>query len=967
MTPARLQTIEEIFYAALEQEPDRVAQFLETACEGDELLRRKVERLLASYQRAGSFIETSTAGIATRIIEKDQADLLVGQTIGHYKIAKRIGAGGMGEVYLATDVTAGRKAALKLLPVRFTADAERLKRFQQEARALVGLNHPNIVTVYEIVEDHSTHYIASELIEGETLRQCLERGQMQMNEAVDVAIQVANALAVAHEAGIVHRDIKPENIMLRPDGYVKVLDFGIAKLAEQEVPVTTPRDEALLLVETNLGSILGTVRYMSPEQALGAQVDTGTDIWSLGVVLYEMVTGHAPFTGDTPGEVMTSILETEPPPLTSYIKQTPAELQQIVSKTLRKDRRERYQSASEMLEALKNLRRKLEVKGELERSTTAPPWLRWTRSPIALVLVLLASALALALPFYRHRNLTTSLPPDKSIAVLPLENLSDEKDNAFFAAGIHDELLSNLSKIKDLKVISRTSVMQYNSSNRRNLREIGRQLGVAHVLEGSVQRTANRVKVRAQLIDARSDAHLWAQTYDRDFADVFAIQSEIAQQIANQLEAKLSPAEKAAIAERPTADLVAYALYTEAKDIDWDDWEGADKSLTRKVELLEKATQRDPNFALAYCALANVQCDLYSVTGPELRPTHLELAKKAADAALRVRPDLGEAHLELARYYYYANLHTGDFDRARNELVIARRTLPNNSEAIVIAARIDKRQNRWDASLANFQRASELDPRNSEVAYHLWNTYREMRRYHEMEQLFAKDAASGTVQDPGTQVWLAELKLAEGDPVAAQALLAQVPLEFSPVEWIWRIRFTSALYLRDYDAANRVIAATPAKFAYVHDPGQPPESWADGQIARARGDTQKALAVFAAARKRLDATWENKIKDEEYVAQVAILDAGLGRKEGAIREALRAVDLMPIAKDSFWGPHYVANLALVYAWTGERDRALEQLEIVAKIPNGPTYGDLRFNPCWDSLRGDPRFDKIVAAAKAASR
>ena len=967
MTPARLQTIEEIFYAALEQEPDRVAQFLETACEGDELLRRKVERLLASYQRAGSFIETSTAGIATRIIEKDQADLLVGQTIGHYKIAKRIGAGGMGEVYLATDVTAGRKAALKLLPVRFTADAERLKRFQQEARALVGLNHPNIVTVYEIGEDHSTHYIASELIEGETLRQCLERGQMQMNEAVDVAIQVANALAVAHEAGIVHRDIKPENIMLRPDGYVKVLDFGIAKLAEQEVPVTTPRDEALLLVETNLGSILGTVRYMSPEQALGAQVDTGTDIWSLGVVLYEMVTGHAPFTGDTPGEVMTSILETEPPPLTSYIKQTPAELQQIVSKTLRKDRRERYQSASEMLEALKNLRRKLEVKGELERSTTAPPWLRWTRSPIALVLVLLASALALALPFYRHRNLTTSLPPDKSIAVLPLENLSDEKDNAFFAAGIHDELLSNLSKIKDLKVISRTSVMQYNSSNRRNLREIGRQLGVAHVLEGSVQRTANRVKVRAQLIDARSDAHLWAQTYDRDLVDVFAIQSEIAQQIADQLEAKLSPAEKAAIAERPTADLVAYALYTEAKDIDWDDWEGADKSLTRKVELLEKATQRDPNFALAYCALANVQCDLYSVTGPELRPTHLELAKKAADAALRVRPDLGEAHLELARYYYYANLHTGDFDRARNELVIARRTLPNNSEAIVIAARIDKRQNRWDASLANFQRASELDPRNSEVAYHLWNTYREMRRYHEMEQLFAKDAASGTVQDPGTQVWLAELKLAEGDPVAAQALLAQVPLEFSPVEWIWRIRFTSALYLRDYDAANRVIAATPAKFAYVHDPGQPPESWADGQIARARGDTQKALAVFAAARKRLDATWENKIKDEEYVAQVAILDAGLGRKEGAIREALRAVDLMPIAKDSFWGPHYVANLALVYAWTGERDRALEQLEIVAKIPNGPTYGDLRFNPCWDSLRGDPRFDKIVAAAKAASR
>src|SRR6266446_5034026 len=257
----------------------------------------------------------------------------------------------MGEVYLATDMTAGRKAALKLLPERFTGDAERLKRFQQEAHAVVGLNHPNILTVYEIGEDHSTHYIASELIEGETLRQRLLRGRMEVGEAVDIAIQVASALAAAHETGIVHRDINPGNIMLRPDGYVKVLDFGIAKLAEKEAPATMPKDEALLLVETNLGSILGTVPYMSPEQACGTPVDKGTDIWSLGVVLYEMVTGHAPFIGDTPREVMTSILEKEPPPLTSYIRQTPAELQQIISKTLRKDRKERYQSASETLQA----------------------------------------------------------------------------------------------------------------------------------------------------------------------------------------------------------------------------------------------------------------------------------------------------------------------------------------------------------------------------------------------------------------------------------------------------------------------------------------------------------------------------------------------------------------------------------------------------------------------------------------
>src|SRR5436189_1884877 len=360
MTPARLQTIEEIFHAALAQEPDQIGAFLDTACEGDELLRCKVEALLGSRQQAASFIETSAVGLATRIIQNGQADSLIGQTIGHYKISESIGTGGMGDVYLATDITAGRKAALKLLPMRFTGDAERLHRFQQQAHALVGLNHPNILTVYEIGEDHSIHYIASELIEGETLRQRLEHGPMQLSEAVDVAIQVVSALATAHEAGIVHRDIKPENIMLRPDGYVKVLDFGIAKLVEQELPLTTPRDEALSLVETNLGSIMGTVRYMSPEQACGAQVDKSTDIWSLGVVLYEMVTGHAPFTGDTPKEVMSAVLEREPPSLTKYIAHAPAELQQIISKTLRKDREERYRSAQDLLKALKDLRRNLE-------------------------------------------------------------------------------------------------------------------------------------------------------------------------------------------------------------------------------------------------------------------------------------------------------------------------------------------------------------------------------------------------------------------------------------------------------------------------------------------------------------------------------------------------------------------------------------------------------------------------------
>jgi tetratricopeptide (TPR) repeat protein len=351
----------------------------------------------------------------------------------------------------------------------------------------------------------------------------------------------------------------------------------------------------------------------------------------------------------------------------------------------------------------------------------------------------------------------------------------------------------------------------------------------------------------------------------------------------------------------------------------------------------------------------------------------LELAKKAAEAAVRVRPDLGETHLALARYYFNASfsatgapINTANFDRAREELAIAQRKLPNNPEALFIAARIDRHQN-LNSALANFQKANDLDPRNGGVAYWLGETYFEMRRYYEWEQLIKKCAAIGTFAGPWIQNWLAKIKLAQGDPVAAQSLLDQVPLDFSPIGLIWQTRFNAALYLRDYDAADRVIATTPAKFADYLGGGQPPQSLADGQIALARGEKQKTLAVFAAARKNVDATWGDKPKDADYFGLVAMLDAGLGRKEDAIREALRAVELMPIAKSSLYGPRAITNLALVYAWAGERDRALEQLENVATMPAGVTYGDLRFNPCWDSLRGDKRFDKIVAAAKAASR
>jgi TolB-like protein/predicted Ser/Thr protein kinase/Flp pilus assembly protein TadD len=859
---------------------------------------------------------------------------------GDYELLEEIGRGGQGVVYRARQKSLNRIVALKVIGLAHWATEAHVKRFRLEAEAAASLNHPCIVPIYEVGERDGACYFSMGLVEGGQLDAVAKREPIPLRHAAELIAKLARTVHYAHEHGILHRDIKPGNILLDAKGEPHLTDFGLARLVETESTVTRTME------------VLGTPSYMAPEQAVGndARVTGSTDIYGLGAVLYQLLAGHPPFAGGTTYETVRLVLDTEPRQPRLWNPKVDRDLATICLKCLDKDPQRRYSSALALAEDLERW-----LKHEPIRARRTGLFIRgrkWVRrNPTTALLVASLVALAALVGATIWKSEFVQRPPITGIAVLPFENLGDDKENAFFADGVQDDILTKLAKIADLKVISRTSVMQYRGA--RNSRQIGDALRISHVLEGSVQRAGGKVRVNAQLIDTRTDTHIWAEEYDRDLTDVFAIQTEIAQQIVNQLRAKLSAAEKAAIAERPTADLIAYALYTEATSIGvWSNWEGAEKSLNRKVELLEKATQRDPNFALAYCALAKTHCDL---------GTHLELAKTAADAALRLRPDLGEAHRELARYYFSVN----DFGRAREELVIAHHKLPNDSEAIFIAAIIDKHQNRWDDSLANFQKASELDPRNTEVAFHLGRTYFEMRRYHELEQL-TKAAASGALQDLTIQRFLAEIKLAQGDPVAAQSLLEQVPLDFSPTEEIWETRFRAALYLRDYDAASRVIATTPANIADDFFDGQP-ESWADGQVARARGDKQKALAVFAAARKKVNATWGDKPKDEAYFAQAANLDAGLGRKEDAIREALRAVELMPIAKNSVTGPQFVANLALIYAWTGERDRALEQLEIVATIPAGPSYGDLKFNPCWDSLRGDKRFDKIVAAAKAASR
>jgi len=961
MTPAQLQAIEKIFHAALDHEPDQVGAFLDTACTGDELLRVQVQSLLTSHRRAGDFIETPAVGLATKIIQNAETDLLVGHTIGHYRILERIGSGGMGEVYLASDITAGRKAALKLLPSRFTGDARRLIQFQQEARAVVGLNHPNILTVYEIGEDDSSHYIASELIEGETLRQHLARGRMGLDEALEVAIQIATALAAAHQAGIVHRDIKPENIMLRPDGYVKVLDFGIAKLAEQEVPATMAEEEAVLLVETNLGPILGTVRYMSPEQARGAPVDKRTDIWSLGVVLYEMVSGQAPFTGDTPGEVMASILGTEPP-LLSSIAQTPAELQQIVTKALRKERDQRYQSAHELLEVLKGFRRGMEFKAELERATVAPLWLRSARSPTALMLVLLVTALTLALPFYWHGNQTTRPAPEKSIAVLPFENLSDNKENAYFAAGVQDEILSDLAKIADLKVISRTSTRPYEAGKPRKSRQIGQELGVAHLLEGNVQRIGNRVRINAQLIDTRTDSHLWAQTYDRDVADLFAIQSEIAQTIAGQLQAKISAGEKAAVTRPPTRDLVANDLYLKAIALESDTTES--KSQLEVIRLLEQVVARDPRFLRAYCALARLHLSLYE--GEDHTPARLQTAIAVIEKAAQLQPDAGEVHLVRARY-----LARGlrDYDQARAELELARRTLPNDATVYFETALVDVRQGRWTEALRSFERAIEPDPRNVKYLTTIAEICSNMRRYGEADRL-GRRALALSPHDTWLRIFLAAQPLAERADIQPwrnelNAIVSENPDAAPSIsEDLW----SCAIVERDVAAAERALATIPPEGIQAYFGAVEPREWYVGYTARIFDRPETARSALTAARAILEKQLREKPDNALTWTFLGEVKAALGEKQEAIEAGQHACELWPLSREPRWGLRTLRYLAMIYAWVGEKDLALQQLSLYAGQPFFVDYGELKLSPDWDPLRGDPRFEKIVASLtpKAAS-
>ena len=558
----------------------------------------------------------------------------------------------------------------------------------------------------------------------------------------------------------------------------------------------------------------------------------------------------------------------------------------------------------------------------------------------------------------------TATIPEKSIAVLPFANLSANQENEFFTAGVQDEILTDLSKVADLKVISRSSSEIFKPGAARNLREIGQQLGVAHVLEGSVQRSANRIRVTSQLIDARTDLHLWAEHYDRDVTDAFAIQTEIAEAIVGQLRAKLSPSEKAAM-ERPPPDSQAFDLYLQAKQliISFDDTPDWKETLLRAVRLLDEAISRDGTFALAYCWATTAHDNLYWFA-LDHTPARLAQAKAAAETALRLAPDLGEAHLARALVYYHG---TRDYTRALDEVALAKRTLPNSAETYALAGYIERRQGRWDQARSDLEKAAELDPRNAKVINGLSVLYDILHDYNAKEALYDRTVVANPNMRDYLQLYRAATELEKADLAAARKLVDGLPSQYDPEGAATTTRLLLALSERRLDAAREALGDTKAEglasnFSYVL-----PRSFFEGLIARAAGDAEQAKASFVAAHSVLEAKLDGRRDDALGVAMLGLTAAGQGNKEEAIALGRRAAELQPIANDAVDGATVSTALALIYAWTGEVNLAIEQLTMLSTIPGGPDYGQLRYDPAWDALRSDKRFEGIIEAARQFHR
>ena len=873
--------------------------------------------------------------------------------LGNYQILEEIGRGGMGVIYRARQRHSRRIVALKRVLAYHADSQETLVRFRREAEAAAHLDHPNILPIYEVGKcEDELPFFSMKFATGGNLVEAGHALRREPRRAAMLMAKVARAIQYAHISGILHRDLKPANILLDGHGEPLVTDFGLAKWLDSNSDLTCGV------------TVFGTPGYIGPEQvnpALdeAAKLTPAADVYSLGAILFDLFTGRPPFLGEHALAVMQQASQKPAPKLRSLVPTLDRDLETICAKCLERDPTARYRSAGALAE---DLERWLEGRSIIARPVSLPVRLwRWSkRNRITAAMTALSLALATVVGALVWKAEFASALPATGIAVLPFESLGGDQDNAFFADGVYDGVSSKLSKLANLKVISHQSVARFRDAH--DTQEIGRALNVPYVLEGSVRREAGRIHLNAKLIDTRTNARVWAEEYDRDLTDLFAIQSEIALKVADKFASKVSSTEKAAIQEAPTTDLVAYDLYLRGKGlVDGISFSTrAKEDLLDAVRLLEQATARDPSFAIAYDLLAGAHDRIYFL-GFDHTEARLQLAETAIQAIRRLSAESGETHLALAQHLYWAY---GNYGRAREELAVARHTLPNESRIPLMSGYIYRRENQWEKSLEEMRKALELDPHNFSILQQIALTYQALRRYKEMAATLDSALALAPKDIPSRirRAWIDLESHANPKPLhtTIETILGEEPsaAPFLADEWI-------ALSLRERDpaAAQRALAAMPASGSGCYDENIPfPNSWCQGLVARLRGDETAARAAFTKAREDLEKTVRNQPDYAAALCALGVVDAALGNKENAIRIGERAVALVPDSKSAIEAPMLIQYLAVIYAWAGDKDHAIATLADAAKRPGSHlSYGHLRLNPLWDPLRGDPRFEGIVAS------
>jgi serine/threonine-protein kinase len=871
-----------------------------------------------------------------------QAAELLGE-LGDYELLEEIGRGGQGVVFRARQKSLNRTVALKVIGLGQWASKAHLKRFRREAEAAASLEHPGIVPIHEVGERDGSCYFSMKFIEGGQLDEVVRRAPLSIRQAAELIAKIARTVHYAHEHGILHRDIKPGNVLLDAKGEPHLTDFGLARLLETESTVTRTLE------------VMGTPSYMAPEQAIGnnGAVGRATDVYGLGAVFYQLLTGHPPFAGGTTYETIKLLLDTDPRAPRLWNRKIDRDLSTICLKSLEKDPARRYSSALALAEDLERWLKHEPIHARpVGIFTRGGKWIQRNPTTALLAAALVASAAAFGWNFWKSASVQP--PITTGVAVLPFENLSGEKGDGAFVDGVQDDVLTKLAKIADLKVISRTSVMAYRGT--QNVHDIGQALRVSHVLEGSARRNGNRIHLNAQLIDTRSDTHVWAEQYDRDLNNLFAIQSEIAQKVAQQLHAKISAAEKVSIERKPTADLTAFDLYARANALLLAPTAGKAESLNA-ADLLNQAVARDPSFLQAYCQLALAHDSLY-FSDYDRTPTRLAMAEAAVQQAIRLNPDAGETHLARAEHFYRGYR---DYDAALAELEIARQTLPNNARIFQLMGFMQRRQERWEQSTRNLERAAELDPRDVGTLRTIAGNYDMVRRYAE-EKTWLNRALAVEPNDPGAKVMLGDVDFSTRADTRSlhqtiESIRATNPADTSIVADYWLF---CALAERDVAAATDAlsgmgdgeIALGQVRFN---------RAFMEGVIARMTNDEHKAQLAFTAARAEQEKIVEARPDFGPVWCVLGLIDAGLGRKEEALREGRRAVELLPVEKDAIIGGYLVRYFAVIAAWVGEKDLACEQLAIALRPPSFLSYGNLKLMPLWDPLRGEPCFEKIVAS------